>query len=117
MAYNVSGMTRFQIIAVTVAAVIALAAWWKPSQEGGGTACPGGGECAEEPAAPGGSGSPDWFYGGEGVDRIRGGDRRNVREGRGSENEIRCGPGRDEAPRGADDELSRSCKDVGARFY
>jgi len=109
-------MTRFRIVAVTVAAVIAMAAWWKSPQEGGGTACPGGGACAEEPSAPAGSGSPDWFYGGEGMDRIRGGDR-GVREGSGSEDEIRCGPGRGEAPRGADEALSRSCADVRARFY
>jgi len=112
-------MTRFRIVAVTAAAVIALAAWWVPPEAGGGAACSGGGTCAEEPPAAGGSGSPDWFYGGEGVDRIRGGDddRRDVREDPRGEDEIRCGPGHDEAPTGAGEELPRSCEDVRSRFY
>ena len=104
-------MTRFRIVAVTVAAVIALAAWWKPPQEDGGTACPGGGACAEAPSAPGGSGSPDWFYGGEGM------GRGNLWRAPRGEEESRCNPGRDEAPTGAGEELPRSCEDVGARLY
>jgi hypothetical protein len=36
-------MTRFRIVAVTAAAVIALAAWWVPLKVGGGDGCPGGG--------------------------------------------------------------------------
>jgi len=111
-------MTRFRIVAVTAAAVIALAAWWVPPEEGGGAACPGGGACAEEPPAPGVSGSPNWFYGGEGVDRIHGGDdRRDARESPRGEDVFRCGPGRDEAPTGAGEELPRSCEDVRARFF
>ncbi len=113
-------MTRFRIVAVTAAAVIALAAWWKPPQEGGGIACPGSGACAEAPSAPGGSGSPDWFYGGEGMGRIRDGDgddRSNLWRPPRGEDEIRCSPGRDEAPTGAGEELPRSCEDVGARLY
>jgi hypothetical protein len=112
-------MTRFRIVAVTAAVVIALAAWWVPFEEGGGAACSGGGTCAEEPPASGGSGSPDWFYGGEGMDRIRGGDddRPDAREGPRGEDEFRCGPGRDEAPTGAGEELPRSCEDVRARFF
>ena len=111
-------MTRFRIVAVTAAAMIALAAWWVPLQMGGAEdECLGGGTCAAEPSAPRGSGSPDWFYGGDGMDRIRGGDRRDVREGQVGENEIRCGPGRDEVPMGSDEELSHSCEDVRARFY
>lgn len=109
-------MTRFRIFAVAAAAVIALAAWWVPPKVGGGDGCPGGRACAEEPSAPGGSGSPDWFYGGEGVDRIRGGDRSNVREGSSGTDANRCG--RYEAPTGAgEEERLRGCEDVRARFY
>ena len=112
-------MTRLRIVAVTAAAVIALAAWWVPFEEGSGAACTGGGTCAEEPPASGDSGNPDLFYGGDDMDRIRGGDddRRAVREGPRGGDEIRCGPGRDEAPTGAGEELPRSCEDVRARFY
>ncbi len=113
-------MTRFRIVAVTAAAVIALAAWWVPLEMGGGNGCPGGGACAEESPSPGGSGSPDWFYGGEGMDRIRDGDgdnRSNLWRAPRGEDEIRCSPGHDEAPTGAGEELPRSCEDVGARLY
>jgi hypothetical protein len=111
-------MTRFRIVAVTAAAMIALAAWWVPPEVGGGHGCPGVGACAEGPPAPGDSGGPDWFYGGEGMDRIRGGggDRPDTREEPGDAN--RCGPGRYEAPTGAGgEERPRGCEDVRARFY
>lgn len=112
-------MTRFRIVAVTAAAVIALAAWWVPLEVGGaGDECSGGGTCAAEPSVPGGSGGPDWFYGGEGVNRTRGSDDpADTRESPRSEYEMRCGPGRDRAPTGAGEELPRSCEDVGARFF
>jgi hypothetical protein len=113
-------MTRFRIVAVTAASVIALVACWKPPHEDGGTACPGGRACAEAPSPPGGSGSPDWFYGGQGMDRIRGDDgddRSNLWRAPKGEEESRCSPGRDEAPAGAGEELPRSCADVGVRLY
>jgi hypothetical protein len=109
-------MTRFRIVAVTAAAVIALAAWWVPLKVGGGDGCPGGGACAEESPASGGSGSPDWFYGGEGVDRIReGGTRPAARKGTGGV--IRCTPDRYRTPTDAGEERPRGCEDVRARFY
>jgi len=111
-------MTRLRIVAVTGAAVIALAAWWVPLEVGG--RCPGG-ACAEESPAPGGSGSPDWFYGGKGMERIRegseGSNRPDAREGTGGGDVIRCGPDRYEAPTDAGEERLRSCADVRARFY
>jgi hypothetical protein len=110
-------MTRFRIVAVTAAAVIALAAWWVPPKVGGGDGCAGGGACAEESPAPGGSGGPDWFYGGEGIDRIRDDDRPDTREEPGGGNTNRCGPGRYDAPTGAEEERPRGCEDVRARLY
>jgi hypothetical protein len=110
-------MTRFRIVAVTAAAVIALAAWWVPPKVGGGDGCPGGGACAEESPAPGGSGGPDWFYGGEGVGRIRADDRPDTREEPGGGGTNRCGPGRYDAPTDAEEERPRGCEDVRARFY
>jgi len=110
-------MKRFWIVGVTAAAVIALAAWWVPLEVGGaGDECPGGGKCAAEPPVRGGSGGPDWFYGGEGVNRSRGGDdSADTREGPRTEYEFRCDPGHDEAP--TREELPRSCEDVRARLY
>ena len=112
-------MTRFWILSVTAAAMIALAARWLPLEVGGARdGCPGGGTCAAKLPAPKGSGGPDWFYGGDGMDRTRGGDDRpDTREGPRSEYEFRCDAGRDEAPTGAGEELPRSCEDVRARFY
>jgi hypothetical protein len=111
-------MTRFWIVSVTAAAMIALAARWAPLEVGGaGDGCPGGGACAAEFTAPKGSGGPDWFYGGEGVDRTRGDDRPNTQGDPRIEYEFRCDPGRDEAPTGAGEELPRGCEDVRARFY
>jgi hypothetical protein len=109
-------MTRFRIAAVTVAAVIALAAWWVPLKVGDGEGCPGG-ACAEQSPASGVSGSPDWFYGGEGMERIReGGDRPNAREGTGGGDVIHCDPDRYETPTDAGGEFPQSCEDVRARF-
>lgn len=112
-------MKRFWIVSVTAAAMIALAARWVPLEVGSaGDGCPGGGTCAAEFTAPKGSGGPDWFYGGEGVDRARGGDDRpDTREDSRSEYEMRCDAGHDEAPTGAGEELPRSCEDVRTRFY
>jgi hypothetical protein len=112
-------MTRFWIVSVTAAAMIALAARWAPLEVGGaGDGCPGGGTCVAEFTAPKGSGGPDWFYGGEGVDRTRGDDDRpNTQGDPRIEYEFRCDPGRDEAPTGAGEELPRGCEDVRARFY
>jgi hypothetical protein len=111
-------MTRFRIVAVTAAAVIALAAWWVPLKVGGGDGCPGGGVCVEEPPASRSSDSPDRFYGGDGMDRIReGGDRPDTREGPGGGDVIRCGPNRYGAPTDAGEERPRSCEDVRARLY
>ena len=112
-------MKRFWIVGVTAAVVIALAAWWVPLEvDGAVDECPGGGKCAAEPPVRGGSGGPDWFYGGEGVDRTRGDDDRpNTQGDPRSEYEFRCGPGRDEGPTGAGAELPRSCEDVRARLY
>ncbi len=112
-------MTRFWIVGLTAAVVIALAARWVPLEVGGaGDECSGGVTCTAEPPLPGGSGGPDWFYGGEGVNRTRGGDDpADTREGRRSEYEFRCDPGREEAPTGAGEELPRSCADVRARLY
>jgi len=109
-------MTRFRIVAVTAAAVIALAAWWVPPNVGGGDGCLGGGACAEEVPVPGGSGSPDWFYGGEGVDRLRD-DRPDTREEPGGGDTNRCGLGRYNVPTGAEEERPRGCEDVRVRFY
>ena len=109
-------MTRIRIIAVTAAAVIALTAWWVPPEMGGGDVCPGAGACAEGPPAPGGSDSPDWFYGGEGMGPIRGDDRPDAREEPRGGDAIRCG--RYEAPTGAgEEERPRGCEDIRARFY
>lgn len=112
-------MKRFWIVGLTAAAMIALAAWWVPLEVGSaGDGCSGGGKCAAEPPVPKDSGGPDWFYGGEGVDRIRRDeDRPDTRKDPRSEYEMRCGPGRDSAPTGAGEELPRSCEDVGARFF
>lgn len=112
-------MTRLWIVGLTAAAVIALAARWVPSEVGrAGEGCPGGGTCAAEPSVRGGSGAPDWFYGGEGVDRTRGDDEGpDTREDPKSEYEMRCDAGRDEAPTGAGEDLTRGCEDVRARFY
>ena len=109
-------MTRFRIIVVTAAAVIALAGWWVPPEVGGADGCPGG-ACAEESPAPGGSGGPDWFYGGEGADRIRDDDRPDTREEPGGGDTNRCGPGRYDSPTGAEEKRPRGCEDVRARFY
>ena len=82
-------MTRLRIVAVTGAAVIALAAWWVPLEVGGG--CPGG-ACAEEFPASGGSGSHDWFYGGKGMELVRAGGgcshRHDTREWAGGGDDI-----------------------------
>jgi hypothetical protein len=112
-------MTRFWIVGLTAAVVIALAARWVPLEVGSaGDGCPGGGTCTAEPRLPGGSGAPDWFYGGEGVHRTRGGDDpADTPEDPRSEYEFRCDPGRDEAPTGTGEELPRSCADVRARLY
>jgi hypothetical protein len=109
-------MTRFWIVAVTVALVIALAAWWVPPKVGG--ECPSGGACGEGPPASGGSGGTDRFYGSEGVDRTReSGDRPDARDGTKGEDVIRCRPDRYRAPTDAGEELPQSCEDVRARFY
>ena len=107
------------IVGLTATAVIALAARWIPLEVGSaGDGCPGGGTCAAKPPVRGGSGGPDWFYGGEGVDRTGGGDDGpDTREVPRSEYEMRCDAGGDEAPMGAGEELPRSCEDVRARFY
>jgi hypothetical protein len=112
-------MTRLWIVSLTAAAVIALAARWIPLEVGSaGDGCPGGGTCAAEPSVRGGSGGPDWFYGGEGVDRTHGGDYpADTREGPRSEYEFRCDLRRDRAPTGAGEKLPRSCEDIRARFY
>jgi hypothetical protein len=109
-------MTRLWIVGLTAVAVIALAARWVPLEvSGAGDECPGGGTCAAEPPVRGGSDGPDWFYGGEGVDRARGGDGPGTRENPRSKYEMRCDAGRDETPAG--EEHARSCEDVRARFY
>ena len=113
-------MTRLWIVGLMATAVIALAARWVPLEVGSaGDGCPGGGTCAAEPPMRGGPGGPDWFYGGEGVDRIRGndGDHRSLQRPPRGEYEMRCDAGRDEAPTGAGEELPQSCEDVRARFY
>jgi hypothetical protein len=112
-------MKRFWIISLTAAAMIALAARWVPLEVGGaGDGCPSGGTCAAEYPAPKASGGPDWFYGGEGVNRTSGGVApADTREGPRSDYEFRCDPGRDEGPSGAGEELPRSCEDVRARLY
>ena len=108
-------MARFWTLAVTAAVVIALAAWWVPPEVGGGDGCPGGGACAEETHGPGGSGGPDWFYGGEG--RIRADERPHSREETGGGDTNRCSPSRYDAPTAAGEELPRGCEDVRVRFY
>ncbi len=112
-------MTRLRIVAVTVVAVlIASAAWWVPFKVSNGDGCPGGGMCGEEFPAPGVSGGPSWFYGGEGVDPIReGSDRPATQDGTGGGNVIRCRPDRYSAPTDAGKEPPQSCEDVRARFY
>ena len=111
-------MTRFWIVGLTAAVVIALAARWVPLEVGGaGDECSGGGTCTAEPPLPGGSGGPDWFYGGEGADRIRDDDRPGTREEPGGGDTNRCGPGRYDSPTGAEEEHPRGCEDVRARFY
>ncbi len=104
-------MTRLRIVAVAAAVMIALGAWRVPLEAGG---CPDGARAAKSPA-PGGSGGPDWFYGG--VDWVRGsGDRSEAPERPKDAN--RCGPGRYEAPKDAGAEgRPRDCEDVRARFY
>jgi hypothetical protein len=83
-----------------------------------GDGCSGGRTCAAKPPVPKDSGGPNWFYGGEGVDRIRrDDDRPATREGPSGEDEMHCDPGGDRAPTGAGEEFARSCEDVGARFF
>ncbi len=111
-------MTRFRIVVVTAAAVIALTAWWVPLKVGGGYGCASIGACVEGPPAPGGSGVTDRFFGGEGGDRIRGsGDHPQARDGIKRGDVMRCGPDRYGASTDAGAEPPHSCEDIPARFY
>ena|SRR5215212_1313156 len=104
-------MRRSWIFAATAAAVITVAGWWAQPEVGKG-GCPGGEPCAAGPSTPGSSVGPTWFYGGEGVHRIReGSDRPDAREVPAGEN--RC----DRSHTSGDGMSPRGCGAVRARFY